>query len=226
LYDISSAYPLKMSVVGVLAESETADDYVVFVDVKTAWVIEGLGHGHTDLSKTDDKNLILKRDKKTVVGTAAVGEYREITKDNIDSFHFHGGRKDFLLTSVIVLPYSPKAATILKSRYNVSETRQMLAPLAVVDELMEIVFKVKRFFDANFAMITLVTILFVLLVVLLSMRIRKREMETMFKIGCSRMTLFLLQLAELSIIVAVSLTLAAVFVSVLLLCAPEVIRIV
>ena len=45
-YDISTTYPLKMHVSGVLAESGSPDDGAVFVDVKTAWVIEGIGHGH------------------------------------------------------------------------------------------------------------------------------------------------------------------------------------
>ena len=45
-FDLAGVYPLKMQVVGVLKARHTPDDRAVFVDVRTAWVIEGLGHGH------------------------------------------------------------------------------------------------------------------------------------------------------------------------------------
>ena len=38
-----------MQVVGVLEPSYTADDGAIFVDLKTAWVIQGLVHGHQDM---------------------------------------------------------------------------------------------------------------------------------------------------------------------------------
>jgi len=47
-FDLAGVYPLKMHVVGILAKSHTSDDLAVFVDLKTTWIIEGLGHGHQD----------------------------------------------------------------------------------------------------------------------------------------------------------------------------------
>ena len=49
VFDLAGVYPLKMPVVGVLKPSHTPDDLAVFVDVKTAWVVQGLVHGHQDL---------------------------------------------------------------------------------------------------------------------------------------------------------------------------------
>ena len=63
LFDLAGIYPLKMKVVGTLKRSHSADDLAVFVDLKTAWVIEGLGHGHQDLSKPESRGLLL--DMKT-----------------------------------------------------------------------------------------------------------------------------------------------------------------
>ncbi|HBE91104.1 MAG TPA: hypothetical protein DDW55_00740, partial [Gammaproteobacteria bacterium] len=54
LFDIAGIYPLKMKVTGVMARRHSPDDLAVFVDMKTAWVIQGLGHGHQDLAKTRD----------------------------------------------------------------------------------------------------------------------------------------------------------------------------
>ena len=50
VFDIAGVYPLKMAIAGVLESNGTADDDAVFVDIRTAWIIQGLGHGHTDLA--------------------------------------------------------------------------------------------------------------------------------------------------------------------------------
>jgi putative ABC transport system permease protein len=224
LYDIGAVYPLKMRIVGVLSPAGSPDDHAVFVDIKTAWVVEGIGHGHTDLTQTKDASILLKKKKNEVVGNAAMVEYAEITADNIASFHFHGDMKDFPVTSVLVLPNSRKSATLLKGRYRMSPTKQMLVPARVIEELMGIVFQVKRFFDANFALICLATLLFMVLVVMLSLRIRRREMETMFRIGCSRMTVLWLQIAELCIVLFISLVLAGALSGALLWYAPKLVK--
>ena len=46
LFDLAGEYPVQLNVSGVLAPSGTADDETVFVDVKTSWIIAGIGHGH------------------------------------------------------------------------------------------------------------------------------------------------------------------------------------
>ncbi len=70
LFDLAGVYPLKMKVVGVLEKSHTSDDLAVFVDIKTAWVMQGLGHGHEDVAKTKDQSIILKRTETNVVANA------------------------------------------------------------------------------------------------------------------------------------------------------------
>ncbi len=49
-FDVGGSFPLKMKVVGVLAPAGTPDDQAVFADLKTAWVIAGIAHGHTDVT--------------------------------------------------------------------------------------------------------------------------------------------------------------------------------
>ncbi len=224
LYDISKTYPLKMHVVGVLAESNSPDDDAVFVDIKTAWIIEGITHGHQDVVKTADESVLLQRTDENVVTNASIVEYNEVTPENIDSFHTHAEPGEMPLSAIIVLPHDQKSGTLIKARYSLSETHRMLVPTEVVGELLGLVFRVKQFFDASFALITVSTILFLVLVVLLSQRIRKREMETMFKIGCSRLTVFWLQAVELVIVVALGLGTAAVLSVVIVLAAPHLVR--
>ncbi|MBT3193332.1 MAG: ABC transporter permease [Verrucomicrobia bacterium] len=224
LYDLAAVYPLKMRVAGVLAPAGSADDHAVFVDVRTAWIIEGIGHGHIDLASTEDASLILDADDQAIIGSPAVTAYTEITPSDMASFHFHGDPSQYPLTSAIVLPKNPKSATLLKGRFSVTREERLRVPVDVVSEIMRLVVRIRRFFDAAFVVICCVTGLFLVLVVLLSLRLRKREMETMFKMGCSRSTVVRLLVCELGILTAVSVVLAGVLLLGLLLSAPSVVR--
>lgn len=208
LYNIAAIYPLKMRVTGVLAPGGTPDDEAIFTDVKTSWVIAGIAHGHTDVAEPGKEALLLEKSDELVVASAAVVEYNEITDANIASFHFHAGRDQLPLTSVIFVPDSPKSATILKGRYKLSKTLQMLEPRAVLEELMGIVFQVKKFFDGSFALVFASTVLFLVLVVMLSLKLRERERQALFRLGCSRGAVFRMQAAELLALVVVSALLA------------------
>ncbi|MHC4202355.1 MAG: hypothetical protein ACYSU0_20375 [Planctomycetota bacterium] len=228
VYILSGAYPLKMHVVGVLDDTGSPDDHGVFVDVKTAWIIEGLTHGHKDVSKEASRDLIIERTDTKVVTTAKIFEYTEVTPDNVGSFHFHGDPAGFPVTAVIVVPADQKSEVILKARYDVGpygEDRQMIRPLKVIGDLMGIVFKVEMFFKMNFGVVAVSTALFLVLVVLLSLRIRKSEMRTMFKIGASRWTVFWLQATELGMILLMGLAVASLAAGALVLLAPEFVRV-
>jgi len=224
LYDISKTYPLKLKVVGVLAPADSPDDGAVFVDVKTAWIIDGISHGHHDVVRDADESIILRRDQGNVATNASIVEYNEVTADNLESFHTHAPPEQLPLSAIIVLPTDRKAATLLTAPYNNSPLYRMLVPNDVVMELLSLVFQVQRFFDANFALIGVSTLLFLTLVILLSLRLRRREMETMFKIGCSRLTVFWLQAAELGIVLAMSLVLAGAAAAVAVAAAPQLVR--
>ncbi len=213
ILDIAGLYPLKMHVRGVLKPSKTPDDWAVFVDLKTAWIIEALGHGHQDLQTETDEGKILARDDTRIVASAAVLPYTQITDNNIDSFHFHGDTGDFPISAVIAIAPDEKSETLLIGRYRTAETgAQIVSPSEVVQQLMSMVFRVKQFFDANALLIAMSTLMLLVLVVLLSMKLRDREMETMFKLGCSRGTIAMLQVAEMTIVFLISGVLVAIAV--------------
>lgn len=206
LYDLSMAYPLKMHVVGVLAETGGADDGAVFCDVKTAWIIEGIGHGHEAAQKPD---RVLTKEDGNVAYNAALVEFTEVTPENIDSFHFHGEPGSLPVTAILAVPKDAKSSTLLKGRYRVEKASQLLVPSEVVDEILGFVFQVKRFFDANFALVAVATALFLVLTVLLTLRVRQREFETLFRIGCARAFVARLMAVELAIVVGAGLLLSA-----------------
>jgi len=201
LFDLAGAYPLKMTVAGILERSHTPDDQAVFVDLKTAWVIEGLGHGHEDLSRTRDSSVILNRSEDSVTANAKLFQYTEITEENMEGFHFHGDASIYPLTALLVVPDDAKAATLLRGRYLENQQYHIVRPTEVIQGLMQNIFRIKRVIDAVIAIVGLATILAIALVFALSVRLRQRELTTIFKLGCSRMTAVKLIAAEIVIIV-------------------------
>ncbi len=207
LFDIAGVYPLKMKITGVLSPIRSADDLAVFVDIKTAWIIHGLGHGHENVTKTTDNSVILKRDADNVTASAKLMQYTEITEENIDSFHLHGDPANFPLTGVLALPNDDKSGTILQGRYLTQETPyQIIRPGEVIDTLMANIFKIRKVLDAVIILVGSATLLALILVFSLSLRLREREIEIIFKIGCSRATTARLLGAEISIILLLSAT--------------------
>ncbi len=204
-FDLAGVYPLKMNVVGVLERTHTSDDLAVFVDLKTAWIIEGLGHGHQDLIKNKDTSLILQRTETNVTANAKLRLYTEISEINLESFHFHGDRSQYRFTALIAVPHDLRSGTILRGRYVSHDTAtQIVQPAEVIDGLLQNIFRVKNVIDAVIFVVGIATILAILLVFTLSLRLRQREIETIFKLGCSRMTIVRLMAAEILIILVVS----------------------
>jgi len=205
LFDIAGVYPLKMKIAGVLAPTHGADDLAVFVDIQTAWVIQGLGHGHKDVTRTTDSSVIFKKEKGNVTANAKLMQYTEITEDNIDSFHLHGDSINFPVTAVIALPHDEKSGTILQGRYLEKDIPyQIVRPKEVIDTLMANIFKIRNVLDAVILLVGTATLLALVLVFSLSLRLREREIDVISKLGCSRATIAKLLSAELFIIILMS----------------------
>jgi len=218
LFDLAGVYPLKMRVAGVLAPTHSADDLAVFVDLKTIWVIQGLVHGHADLAKVTDPTLVMGRSDGNVTATAKLAQYTEITPENIDSFHFHGSPTDYPITAIIALPDDEKAGALLRGRYvamgDAHETQQVLVPGDVIEGLLANIFRIKSVLDAVILVVGMATVLALILVFALSLRLRQREIRTIFKLGCSRATIARLLGAEIAIILAASALLTGLLLAV------------
>jgi len=205
VFDLAGIYPLKMPVVGVLKRSYTPDDLAVFVDVKTAWVVQGLVHGHEDLARSEDASVVIDRTDSNVVASARLVEYTEITEENVDSFHVHGEPDQYPLSAVIVIPNDDKSAAILRGRYQESERlHQLVVPGTVIDGLLANIFRIKNLLDAVIFIVAIATALALTLVFTLSIRLRQREFQTVFRIGGSRLTIVRLLVSEIAIIMAAS----------------------
>ncbi len=209
VFDLAGVYPLKMQVVGVLAPSFTPDDQAIFVDIKTAWILEGLGHGHQDLAAPEAAAAVLARDGSTITANASVVQYNEITPENIDSFHFHGDLSGYPLTAVIAVPVSDKSGVILMGRYEgADELSQIIRPRVVMDELLATVLTVQSFIVTAVVIVASSTVATAILVFMLSIRLRRREITTMMKIGGSRITVLSVLASEILAVLVISLILA------------------
>ena len=209
LFDISGVYPLKMNVVGVLNKSDTPDDKSVFTDIKTTWVIMGLGHGHQDLTKSRDQSVILKKDEKVVTANAKLFMYNLISGENMESFHFHGDISGYPITSIIFVPTDQKASALIRGRFEAKELpNQIVVPSKVIENLLLSIFRIKQIFNTVFVLVGVSTLLILGLIVTLTLRLRKDELYTMFTIGSSKSKTFEILGLEISMVFISSIILA------------------
>ncbi len=188
--------PLRLNVVGIFAATETPDDEAIFVDLKTTWIVEGLGHGHAKGARHGSSEAALNTD---------------ITKENVNSFHFHGDQAKFPISAIIVVPASQKAETLLMGQYlSPEDTAQIARPRDVINSLMEKILMVRSYIIAIIAVVSLVTLFTMSLVIVLSIRLRRSEIATMSKIGCSRLAIASILGSQILIILAMSAVSATV----------------
>jgi putative ABC transport system permease protein len=211
VFDIAGVYPLKMPVVGVLEPSHTPDDIAVFVDLKTAWIIQGLVHGHIDMTSPEAAAGVLSRDESNVVANASVMQYTEITPDNVGSFHFHGDTDDYPISAVIAVPRDRKSGVILMGRYEAADDiAQIIQPISVIDELLDTVVTVQSFVVAGMLLVGVAAAATAVLVFILSLRLRKKEIETMAKIGGSRSRIRAVLATEIAVVIALAVSIAVI----------------
>jgi putative ABC transport system permease protein len=200
-FDVAGVQPLRMRITGVLDFTDGPDDHAVFVDIKTAWIIEGLGHGHTDLSTPEGGHVTAK---------VPVPQYTEVTDRNLESFHFHGEMSQFPITAVLAIPPDEKSGTRLLGRYQAEGQRyQGIEPAKVMQELLGTVVTLKTFALAASAIVGVITVALIALIQMLSLRLRKREIETLTQIGGSRGRIFGVLAAEALIVLLMGALLAA-----------------
>jgi len=205
-FDLAGVYPLKMNIVGILAPTGGPDDNAIFVDLKTVWIIAGLGHGHTNLDQPELSDLLLGREGNRITANAAVIQYTEITSKNIDSFHFHGERHDFPITAIIAVPNDSKSRTLLLGRYLSSDdATQIVDPTEVMDELLATILKIHSFMIAGSLLVGTATVLMAILVFVLSIRLRRGEIATMRKLGASPMRIASILANEVLFVLVLSL---------------------
>jgi putative ABC transport system permease protein len=208
VFNFGGSYALKMKIVGVLERSSQADDRVVFCDIKTAWVIAGLGHGHEDAEAIDEEKL-LGKEGNTITASRAVAEFNEISEANMADFHFHGSVDDFPLTAAIVLPNDNRAETILLGRYDDEPDLTLARPNRVINNLLATVARLRTYALTISILLGTTTLLLIGALFALIWKLRAKELRTMRLIGASRGLIATILGTEAAIVFAASALLAS-----------------
>ena len=209
-YDLTRNMPIRLQVTGILAPTGTPDDDAVFTSLETCWLIGGHAHGHA--LQVHDNEATHRAANMAV----------DVTDDNAHTFHFHGDISQLPLSAVIVVPQTAKARTLLMARYTQGTPGvQALDPPTVMGELLGIVLRVKRFFDANVALVGVATAMLLGLVVMLSLKLRAAERRTLHLLGGGRWLVWQTQIIELLAVLALSATVAGAAAYGLFLLAPR-----
>jgi putative ABC transport system permease protein len=225
-FDLAGAYPLKMRITGVLAPSGTPDDDAAFVDLKTAWLIDGLAHGHDDLSKAAS-DQILTQNGSNVVGNASVRLYNEVTPKNVASFHFHGDSQKYPLTAALVFPHDAKSDALLSGRYQEKKTAQslqLITPETWITSLMTTLFRLESLILILLIATGTAGLLIITLVFTLSFRLRRREFQTLADLGVAPASLFSVKLFEILLVFLLATALTALTLPAAQWAAPHLVR--
>lgn len=213
-FDLAGTIPLVLRPCGVLAPTGTADDGTIFVDVKTAWTIAGIGHGHERAEAIGDPNDLIgaveREDGRHVVASERLRHAEEITPENVGLFHFHGDPSTFPLHALIVVPRDAKSAALIQGEFQRSdEPLQAVRPREAMERLLREILRVERLLSAILLAVAAVTAGVVAAVFALSVRMRQQELTTMVRLGAARGTVAKLIVAELILIVLAAGSLAA-----------------
>lgn len=202
LFDLDGVYPLELQITGVLAPSGTPDDDAVFTDIKTTWVIAGIGHGHDDVIPRDATG--------EVTANAALEQFNRITDANIDSFHFHGDPGTYPVSAVLIDPWDDRSGTLLKGRYlDAANPLQIVDPEEVVGDLVDRIFRIKALLDSVAIIIGGAALMAVALALFLGWRLRTHEMQTAFRLGAQPGMILRLAAAEIGILLGGAVAVAA-----------------
>ncbi len=205
---IGGHQPLEMRVTGVLQATDSADDEAIFTSLATAWIMDGLGHGHDE--QPDTPEGLLAAEGEGVTLSPAVETFLRITPENIGSFHFHGDPDTFPLTALIVLPADERATTLRLGQYRHEEGRQALRPTEVTAELLGAFLRLEKFLRLQQGVTWLIAGGLIALVGLLAARLRREEFDTLACLGGSRGTIVRLQILEWLILLAAATLLATI----------------
>ena len=111
---------------------------------------------------------------------------------------------------MLAVPASFKDSVLLRGRYEEEAgTVQMVVPAEVVGELLDTMFSVRDWVLLGSLVVGLATAMTAALVFALSIRVRRREIETIQKIGGGRQRLVTILGAEILFVIVTAVVIAA-----------------
>ncbi len=226
LFDLTGVYPLKMHIVGVLEKTGEADDRAIFTDLKTTWIIAGLGHGHVEASSTEASARLSapEGDEGSIQLNASVQEYQEITPETAASFHFHGDKRDYPISAFLLFPKDARERALTRAEIAKDPSLQTIVPAEVMSTFFATVFQLERFFLLIFSALAVIMLMLALLIFRLSLQARRDEFANLALIGVSKEDRIGLTLFEGLVVVLSGALIAAVCLGILQAALPLILR--
>ena len=188
--DVVGGFGTRLRITGVLARRGGADDRAIFCDVKTAWVIDGIGHGHENVD-----GPILYGD--VPAAPVDLAQHSAVDGENVDSFHFHGDPEGFPISAAILVPASIEDGLLVRGRLaTVADGAQVIVPTQALDDLLAVVLRIQGIVEMLAVTLGAATALLLLLVGVLALRLRRVELATLKAIGVPRRGIFTLIASE------------------------------
>lgn len=213
LYNLAGSYPIALEVVGVLEANGTPDDDALLTDVRTTWLIDGRIHGHEPVTREQTLDPEAEEDGN-LEATAALFLFNRFRPEARDRFHLHGDEADAPLTALLVFPRGfpreRRAHDQILGDYALDESLQAVRPVEVVGTVLGIVLRVRAALESYFTLVSVSTAAFFGLVVALTLRLRRPELELMRRIGCSRDAIATIVGAEVAVVLVLAVLVAAV----------------
>jgi len=217
-FDIAGSYPVNMRVVGILAKSGDIDDKAFFCGIKSGWLVDGLSHGHQKIDNSSDKKLQLKQEGDNIVGSSAIKPFVEVTDENFASFHFHGEMNEFPISSLFIITDSFRSRMVLMSRLiEENPELEILTPKEVANDLVALIFDLKKIVDIVLAVSIIAAIFLLFLVIHLSLQLRDTEFSSLYKLGASKKSIFLIASWDLFFYLTMALLFALIITIVIYL---------
>ncbi len=212
LSNLAGVFPLELTIVGILPQTNSPDDDALLVDLHTLWSIRGLGHRHDEPAQSTTAGAVIGSKGNTTIA----GEALPIARDGRDGvasdFHFHGNENEFPIDGALVIPSDAKSQAILLGRFtgaNTAERLQLVRPDQFAERVLERIFGLGRVLGA----VALGTALLVALVAAttfaLSIRLRADELALMRRLGASRGRVGLFLTVEAMLLLAAAVVIAA-----------------
>jgi putative ABC transport system permease protein len=212
-FAVAEGPPLKLRVTGIMQATGGADDDVIFIDLKSAWVIAGYAHGHEELKADSNNRNVLQISDSTIVASPALLNYVEITPQNMHSFHSHGNSDQFLLSAALFFPATRKDELLVRGAYQDHPGNlQLIRSTSVITDLLAVLLSARTAVLMGSLVMTAIAIVLLYLVFTLSLRLRREEFTNMRRLGAGEARICSLIAVEIGFVVAIALGIALLLV--------------
>jgi putative ABC transport system permease protein len=165
-FDAATGIPVKLIVKGILEKSRSADDEGIFVSLKTAWTLAGIGHNHRPEEEGSLKS------------------FTDLTQHEPENFHFHGEEANFPLTAALIQIQNSHQKVRLLARSKSGEVSlNILEPEVLLQQMINSVAGLGAFLNSLLIVFSIALLLTLSLSIILSISLRKAEQEILYSLG-------------------------------------------